>query len=51
MKGVALVSDAIIGFNARTEQALIGFTTMLGSAAKAQGFLERAPGLRCGHAV
>ena len=39
-KGFSLAADSIIGFNSRVEQAMIGFTTMLGSAAKAQGFME-----------
>lgn len=39
-KGIALAGDSIIGFNSRVEQAMIGFTTMLGSGAKAQGFME-----------
>jgi tape measure domain-containing protein len=39
-KGIQIAGDSIIGFNSRVEQAMIGFTTMLGSAAKAQGFME-----------
>ncbi len=39
-KGIQLAGDSIIGFNSRVEQAMIGFTTMLGSGAKAQGFME-----------
>ena len=50
-KGMAIVSDSIIGFNARQEQALIGFTTMLGSAQNAPGSIEQLQGLRCRHAL
>jgi tape measure domain-containing protein len=37
--GLNLVKDSIVGYNARMEQAQIGFTTLLGSAEMAQSFV------------
>jgi tape measure domain-containing protein len=44
MRGFAMATDfageALIGYNARMEQAQIGFTTLLGSAEKATSFIK-----------
>ncbi len=39
-QGLAMLGDMAIGFNAKMEQARIGFTTMLGSAQKAEKFID-----------
>ncbi|MDR9787633.1 MAG: hypothetical protein RJR37_10395 [Peptococcaceae bacterium MAG4] len=39
-RGFQTIASTAIGFNAQMEQARIGFTTMLGSAERAEAFLS-----------